>query len=288
MTAKTVLTLGLVLCIAAAAQASVTTNYAYYRLGEDQGAVAGGNASAPQLANTDGTTFQDTLYTYLGGSGGTAVYSDDVKAGSGSTTSVLLNGWGGWANNIGGVWDTGTNPSIQAMSGGNWGMEVYVKSLGASFANDGRIYQNGRGPIGGQWSALQVSGNGSTFFREGDNKTPQWSASAIADQQWHSMVLVQRASDFGGDKFYVYYDGELVYSDNTLGQTSTPQSMFMLGGSDGAVWTGYLDEFRIFTFDASAANAQIVAETNQTIPEPATMSLLAIGALAGLIRRRKA
>ncbi|MEN6663224.1 MAG: LamG-like jellyroll fold domain-containing protein [Phycisphaerae bacterium] len=110
----------------------------------------------------------------------------------------------------------------------------------------------------------------------------------VQDSQWENWVHVALVYN-GNNNREFYLNGVL---------TGTPQARNASNRTDlygdlwigttlantGGEWLGGIDEVHIFSFEAGAFD---IGDVYQTIPEPATMSLLVIGGIAALIRRKR-
>ena len=162
------------------------------------------------------------------------------------------------------VWDV-LVPDVSA----NW-MSMY--NTNASNSNDGDLFVRTDGGIGisGQYEGTINSG------------------------QWHRIAMVLDV-----DSMYKYIDGALVGSHIGLTgvdgrwsmyTTEHDEKTFLLTDNDGDTNSGYINSY-YFTdqaLDASAIAAFGGADADGVIPEPATLTLLVLGAsLLSASRRRR-
>ena len=109
----------------------------------------------------------------------------------------------------------------------------------------------------------------------------------IADSQWHNIVVVleeNSGTEYVSD-FKIYVDGQLEvisYLQDCVVNTDDLLDV-LIGTGVGTYFAGLIDDVRIYD---RALSANEVIELS-LLPEPATLSLLAIGGLT-LIRRKRA
>jgi hypothetical protein len=259
-----------VLGVATFASATVvTTNM--WKFGENDGRTGG----QILVDHTTAATGSWSLYTQPWPTPApTATYSSDVPAasklppGAASTLSVQLttsNYWQYWAND----W----KPTD------NFGMEVWVKPA-ALTGTQTIIYAGSPSASGGIGLRLD---NALVSLHFGGVGSVSWAAPGLAVNTWTHLAMVR---DSGITKLYV--NG--VDVSPATPRTATPiapTSAFGVGSySYGpGTFTGNIDNLRLFTFTGgqfSAANDLMVV-----VPEPASMGLMALGALGLLHRCRK-
>lgn len=121
----------------------------------------------------------------------------------------------------------------------------------------------------------------------------------LATGQWHHVVVAfyGNNSGFHDNLREIYVNGTLVVSDTTTGFSSGHSlEQFSIGSvvGGGDPFTGLIDEYAIYDIGANysdfnarrAAVESIAQHYHLAIPEPASLSLLAIGGLLALNRRR--
>jgi hypothetical protein len=147
-------------------------------------------------------------------------------------------------------------------------------------------------------SQAAVFNNGS--FINGDAYS--WNSGAWSDDQWHFYVA-EYAWDAGSStaRDYVFIDGKKIIDVGhafPVSAGAAADKNWAFGGRETSSggdeqWTGTLDDVRVynralsFTLDGNnVINGGDLLELWQT-PEPATLSLLALGGVAALVRRKR-
>ncbi len=137
-------------------------------------------------------------------------------------------------------------------------------------SNDSGIAIGQGGPTNLMWK-----NNARYFFKANDQ---QVLIDLTGDTEWHHMVFVNNAGS-----------GSTLYVDN-VAQTDVLDQAFTFDrlGAGYTMWglVGNLDE--VWIFDSALSGAEVSSLYNSNVvPEPATMSLLALGGIAMLKRKRK-
>ena len=164
---------------------------------------------------------------------------------------------------------------------GNWGMGIGGTAEGIGVADDG-------------WFFFMRTGSGSGIAA---SVGVPFSAQ---DGVWTHVAATYDATP-GSESLDLYIDGILAASRpgqvNMFDNTSTLQiggDAQVSGGAARSGWDGLLDDLAIWHRALSAGEVAMVHEFGrlgtgvQDIPEPASLSLLAVGAAALLRRRRRA
>ena len=118
-----------------------------------------------------------------------------------------------------------------------------------------------------------------TFYSQGWRRTtPRFPVTA---NQWHHV-----AGTFNGNILYLYVDGEqrasLAYNGDITAAAGYPVQIAYWRSRLPQHFNGLIDDIRIYDVALSPAEIRELA-----IPEPATLLVLGLGALAGLRRRRQ-
>jgi hypothetical protein len=268
-----------VLGLASMSSAAITVAD-YWRMGEADGAGAVNGALLTATNQTTGSYLLDAKPDPTSA----ITYSSDVPTDpvAGSTLSARLPGS---SNYLAGTAAAGTNDFPVT---NNFGVEEWVKIDELTTGNQTLFSVDGTSTR----IALRVSTGGFGLRLEGgsggtgDNT---WQLSGFTAAAWHHVALVR---DNGVTNIYV--DGVAATPSVTAGRT-TPAAAPATGsmgvgfGTTGNpnILTGYVDELRLFTFapgEFSVSDLLVTAPV--TVPEPATMGLLAVSAI-GLLRRRQ-
>ncbi len=125
--------------------------------------------------------------------------------------------------------------------------------------------------------------NGITFATSGHYPGDNVFASNVLDGQWHH-VATTYAWDGTSAVSRIYIDGVLTDENTGIGYDISRNSYNLLLGNNeqySSPMCGSLDDVRIYN------HALNQAEVNALIPEPLTMTLLSVGGLTLLRRRRR-
>jgi len=265
------------------------------------------------------STYSDTVladnplgYWRLGESSGTTAYDavtpggEDLTIGSGVTLGVT----GALTNSSGGDTDTAVTfatGNIQGSSATKFDFtastsftaEAWLKTtndgdaqffLSTWTSNTSGFFLGlfNRGGTGGRLTlGAQINDtDGKSLGAFGDATTPD-----LADGKWHHVALTrdhtgtQNIASMG-----LFVDGVKLTSLNVYGNSTLTAgidgSFLRLGNRDGGLhYNGSMDEAAIY--DSKLSDAEILEHHTVGVPEPATMSLLGIGGLLALVRRRR-
>lgn len=199
-----------------------------------------------------------------------------------------------------------------SIGNGDGTIALWVRHDGQSFGNDG---SNGReaiymeklgGPAGYTLYSRDNEGGGTNgtphlYMQAAGEKTwdAVYSGVTLNDGAWHHMAITKRANPgINADELILYIDGVAIQAAGLAGgetvHTIGINSVFDEAGSDvymgkrnPAIWgqehqlNGAIDEVAIFNVALSADQVRELM-----IPEPMTMSLLSLGGLALLRRKR--
>lgn len=256
---------------------------------------------------------------YIGSSSGSSGTVDIDGAGSIWTDSgtTVVGSFGTGVVNLtnGGEWTTTANvngSTYIGLSSGSSGT-VTVDGAGSTWTTSGpgytRVGSSGTGVVnltnGGMWTSLvrtyigldsagsgtvNIDGAGSTWTASGDTRVGNDGTGVVKLTNGGLMVAESTLSIGGNNSFIDMSSGGILM----IGGDATDLSGFLalIGGSgiirywDGSDWSN------ITNADASSYSVEAITSgdfagyTMLTVPEPATMSLLALGGIALLRRRR--
>ena len=242
--------------IGTTARASTTT-LSLYHLGDD---------------DSNLTTTIDSFGSNNLTQSGTTSHSSDVGtpvqtiSGSPNRTSMDFGGAGYYQ---GGVATAATS---------DIGFEMWVKPE----AYGGFVFMNGNGFLSnGQY--LEPTNSGWFFAKAGIGVV---TFGTVTLDQWTELAVVLGDNVSGTVVASVYQNGVLKGSIN-FGSSNSAAGGFALGSGLGGsgLYDGFIDEFRVFSFTNFAA-FNPATDLNLQTPEPASLSLLAVGGLLVLRRRR--
>jgi hypothetical protein len=258
-----ILAVAAVLAAAGAAQAAIT-EIGLWRMGEGDGSV-GGSVSTVSDATGNG-------HTLTVGTPANATYSSVVAPGA-TMMSVNFGGGSGGAsadvgiNTITGVGFEGWYRPTLNPDFGSYG--DYIMYYGANNANGFGIGLHHRQGI--------TSPNAGFRCVLGGKSDHQITTPLVAYDEWQHVAVVRDGSTV---RFYI---NGIQVDTNTTVPNMPGTTFYVMGNNQSAI----LDQVRFFTFEGTFDPADLNYPSIQDIPEPATMSLLALGGLCVLIRRRK-
>jgi hypothetical protein len=163
----------------------------------------------------------------------------------------------------------------------NFGIEGWFKrTAGATdwevMAFNGNPGQDGwglycrEGQVCGLWGALAWVDSG--FYPT----TDEWFYAAVVRDNGVGQIYINDSAPVGS----------LATAPNAPGAANS----IAIGGMNAEAWHGSVDEVRVFTFASGAFNANTDLLINQVVPEPSTLTLLAmsaVGLIAYVWRKRK-
>ncbi|MCE5325836.1 MAG: LamG domain-containing protein [Planctomycetaceae bacterium] len=261
-----ILALAGVLCLAASAQAGTVTQ-ALWLMGEDDPGATAGNAVNATGVDSSGNGNTLTLYDewWPVGSKPEEVPANPILAtyvapGAGPASSLAVS------MSTGDPMYYYTNTVSLAA---DHGIEMWVRLTNNGQRRDA-FWSSGLGiwNPGGQTINFHLSGTGdlATFTYE--------------DGAWYNLAIVT----VGGQTTF-YVNGESKYSFEHGGINGGDLTIAGVSGNNSP-WDGAMDNIRVFNVDG-AFDPMSDLTLSMDIPEPATMSLLALGGLAALIRRKR-
>ena len=124
------------------------------------------------------------------------------------------------------------------------------------------------------------------YIKLGDGKARGFGQNVLSDAEWHHLVVTRNGTNVLTD-VAVYVDG-VAMSQTALGtgSMSTADAIRIGARADGTQRAdGGMDEVALFNTELSASD--VTDLYNAAIPEPATMTLLGVGGLLALVRRRR-
>ncbi len=264
-------------------QTAVLANnpYAYYRVGESSGTTAADSSGNNRTGSYVGSP---TLGVMGAGGGDTAV---GLNGSSQYVTTDQASGFGSLMGNA--SWEfvfSTTNTSAQMAMGGS-------ANTGSVTNWEATLNRNAAG---------STSSTGIRMFLRDDNNASiaaAFTAAGAFDGGYHDVLFTYDKTGATADtRLVAYLDG--VQQTLTFNATATPTAFSAAAfnesfgarqnrGTADLFLSGNLDEAAIYssTLSASAAAAHAAALIPAAIPEPASLSLLGLGAMALLARRRR-
>jgi hypothetical protein len=265
-TILTALTLGLALGFAGPVSAAITVLHTWNL----DGAAAGQPASDPAV---------DSIATINLGKVGSFNHVNTSNAGVGV---ALTNGSPNTASNPATTYYHSATGQVALTSTSNWGFEAWVKMNSAG--GEGSVLMIGSEAGGVILQELGVLGNGWAIHIAGTYLAGTASSTVKVGQEQHIAGVIENG------QWTIYVDGVAeAFQDIYAGgnQVITPTAGMWVGASTNGGnpvrgMDGDIGVVRIFEFEAGTFNI------NQTlfIPEPASLTLMGMGSLLMLRRRR--
>ena len=219
------------------------------------------------------------------GNGNTGVQNAIIYRGQ--TGPGTADGWDGLGTSnqhydFRGVGDISLGASAQTAA------ELSTMTFSAMVRMDGNsvIYEAGTG-TDNPFQIQHWNNSGyKIYIKLGDGSARGFGQNALSDAEWHHLVVTRSGTDVLTD-VAVYVDG-VAMSQTALGagSMSTADAIRIGARADGTQRAdGGMDEVALFNTELSASD--VTDLYNAAIPEPATMTLLGVGGLLALVRRRR-
>ena len=162
----------------------------------------------------------------------------------------------------------------------DWGLGTFT-TTGAGYVASGTPYFKSRAAFNQGWLASDVLAGGVGDFLAG----AQYLATDDADKVPATLGSYQFTFDQAGS-FYILQD--IRGSFDTTGYTDTGVDIKGAYSLNYSVWSQTVTASQVLTTPTMSGSIEPLGFAFQAIPEPATMSLLAIGGIALIRRRRRA
>ena len=112
----------------------------------------------------------------------------------------------------------------------------------------------------------------------------------LDDSTWHHVALTLSPYDGSGvnPATEIYIDGQLAATGPAPGRGAQAGGGLQIGGNVafGSYFKGWVDNLHVYDHELSAADVQALY-ISETVPEPATITLLGLGCLVFLVRRKR-
>ncbi|MCE5279087.1 MAG: LamG-like jellyroll fold domain-containing protein [Planctomycetaceae bacterium] len=250
-TALTILAMAAVLALAPVVQAATVTQ-ALWKMGEDDPAAAAGNA-----VNATGVDSSGSNDLALLGSGATYTAPG---ADTGSPLAVNFDGAGHYEGTVAG-W------------AGDRGVELWLRISEPNDRHD---------PLSvGNLIFYTFGGGSNQIYNDFAGTGGVGDPFTYTSSEWFHLALVTV-----GLETTFYANG---VAQGSSREVTFDSDLFVVGDTNrgGGPWLGDIDNVRVFNVTDGDFDPMRDLTLSMDIPEPATMSLLALGGLAALIRRKR-